>query len=217
MEKEKSKRSFTRLRLPSFRIILMATAVILICVVLLKCMNGSYRAESSVTHSTFITDSLRAQGKLVVWEQDIRVEVNTEKKNTYLKWLTFKEKVHTSAKGKMGLHIDLGDTEKTIIRQNDSLVIIQTPLELTYCQIDLASIDQIKDASYDPTLDVSEQEIIKSLDSLAIVQNLPVAIAAIRGKDLAEQERFLSRLTAGKKVKIILTDEPSAIIKRPLN
>ena len=81
-------------------------------------------------------------------------------------------------------------------------------------QIDLGTIDMIKKASIDPSLNVSKDSIIHKLDQRAIEEFLQPTISTIKLKSLEEQERFLSRLTE-KPVKISFNQVPT--IKGTIN
>lgn len=163
-------------------------------------------------HTTynFNPGQLRAQTKIVVWEQDFTLSFTEKKSKKYFNsdWLKFTESVAASAKGKMGFHIDLSDSIKTRIRFKNDTVYIETPLELTYVQIDLGTIEMIKKASIDPTLNVSKDSIIHKLDQRAIEQFLDPTIENLKLKSLNKQEKALARLT-GKPVRIKFNDVPT--------
>ncbi|MCB0698882.1 MAG: hypothetical protein H6551_13250 [Chitinophagales bacterium] len=164
------------------------------------------------THETtynFNPGELRSQTKIVIWEQDFTLSFTEKKSKKYFNsdWLKFTSSIAASAKGKMGFHIDLSDSIKTRIRFKNDTVYISTPLELTYVQIDLRTIELIKKASIDPTLKISKDSIIQKLDQRAIQEFLEPTLSTIKLKPLDDQEKALSRLT-GKPVRIKFSEVP---------
>lgn len=153
---------------------------------------------------------LRAQTKIVIWEQDFTLSFTETKEKKYFNsdWLKFKESVAASAKGRMGFHIDLSDSVKTTIKFTNDTVYINTPLELTYVQIDLKTIEMIRNASIDPTLRINKDSVLHMLDQRAIKEFMPNTIENIKLKTVEEQEKTLSRLTR-KPVKIKFSSVPT--------
>lgn len=162
------------------------------------------------TTYNFNPRQLRAETKIVIWEQDFSLSFTEKREKKYFNsdWLKFTESIAASAKGKMGFHIDLSDEEKTKIKFDRDTVFIETPLELTYVQIDLGTIEMIKKASIDPTLNLSKDSIIHKLDQKAIREFLTPTIETIKMKSVDKQEKALSRLT-GKPVVIKFNDVPT--------
>lgn len=196
--------------------IIWVMLIIIIIFFAIKYLLPSFVEKNQQTIYNFNPDELRAQTKIVIWEQDFTLNFTERKTKKYFKsdWLKFTESIATSAKGKMGFHIDLSDTTNTIIDFKNDTVVINTPLELTYVQIDLGTIEMIKKASIDPSLNVSKDSIIHKLDQRAIEQFLQPTISTIKLKSLNEQERFLSRLT-NKPVRISYNKVP--LIKETIN
>jgi hypothetical protein len=150
---------------------------------------------------------LRGVTKLVIWEQDFTLnDVETQEK-TYFKMFTSRESVATTVNGKMGFHIDLSDSVHTRIEQGKDSILIRAPLQITYVSLDMGTLQQIKEASLDPSLNIDKNEIIKHLDQRALEKYLPVIEESLRNKPLTSQELQLSRLT-GKPVRIQLTQMP---------
>lgn len=162
------------------------------------------------TTYNFNPGQLRAETKIVIWEQDFSLSFTEKREKKYFNsdWLKFTESIAASAKGKMGFHIDLSDEKKTKIKFDRDTVFIETPLELTYVQIDLGTIEMIKKASIDPTLNLSKDSIIHKLDQKAIREFLTPTIETIKMKSVDKQEKALSRLT-GKPVVIKFNDVPT--------
>lgn len=162
------------------------------------------------TTYNFNPGQLRAETKIVIWEQDFSLSFTEKREKKYFNsdWLKFTESIAASAKGKMGFHIDLSDEEKTKIKFDRDTVFIETPLELTYVQIDLGTIEMIKKASIDPTLNLSKDSIIHKLDQKAIREFLTPTIETIKMKSVDKQEKALSHLT-GKPVVIKFNDVPT--------
>jgi hypothetical protein len=150
---------------------------------------------------------LRGVTKLVIWEQDFTLnDIETQEK-TYFKMFTSRESVATTVNGKMGFHIDLSDSVHTRIEQGKDSILIRAPLQITYVSLDMGTLQQIKEASLDPSLNIDKNEIIKHLDQRALEKYLPVIEESLRNKPLTSQELQLSRLT-GKPVRIQLTQMP---------
>ena len=154
-------------------------------------------------------EKLRSVTKLVVWEQDFLLnDLETDQK-TYFNLFTTKESVMTTVSGKMGFHINLADTIHTVIDQDKDTIYISAPLQITYVSLDLTTLQQVKEASLDPTLKVDEHQIIKNLDQLALKKYLPSIIANVKDHPLTSQEQQLSKFI-GKPVKILITKMPQA-------
>jgi hypothetical protein len=160
--------------------------------------------------NTIIFDKLRSTAKLVIWEQDFKLVNITrlEKKYFNSDLLKFTEKVSTTAKGRLGFHIDLGDTINTSFTITEKEIEVRSPLRLTYVTIDNSSINQIKESSYDPSVEIDKEEIVKRLNEMALREHLKPALAKAKKESLKKQERSLTAL-AGRPVKIIITDMPT--------
>jgi hypothetical protein len=74
--------------------------------------------------------------------------------------------------------------------------------------IDNSTIEQIKESSYDPSVEIDKEQIVKRLNEIALREQLKPALAKAKKESLAKQEKSLTALT-GKPVKIILTDMPT--------
>jgi hypothetical protein len=122
--------------------------------------------------------------------------------------LKFTEKVSTTAKGRIGFHIDLGDTINTSITITAKAIEVHAPLRLTYVSIDNSSIEQIKESSYDPSVEIDKEAIVKRLNEMALREYLKPALEKAKKQSLEKQERSLTALT-GKPVKIIISDMPT--------
>lgn len=167
--------------------------------------------ENRITkENNIIFDKLRSTAKLVIWEQDFRLINITKMEKKYFgsDLLKFTEKVSTTAHGRIGFHIDLGDTVNTTFTIKEKEIEVHAPLRLTYVTIDNSSIEQIKESSYDPSVEVDKEAIVKRLNELALREQLKPALAKARKQSLSEQEKSLTALT-GRKVKIVLTDMPT--------
>lgn len=199
-----------------FKSIIWVVLVIIIIFFAVKYLVPSMVQKTEQTSYNFNPGQLRAQTKLVVWEQDFSLSFTEKKTKKYFNsdWLKFTESVAANAKGKMGFHIDLSDTVQTRIKFSNDTVYIETPLELTYVQIDLGTIEMIRKASIDPTIKISKDSVIHKLDQRAIEEFLEPTISTIKLKSLEEQEKNLSRLT-GKPVKIRFNDVPT--VKNTVN
>lgn len=168
-------------------------------------------SERNITEeNNIIFDKLRSTSKLVIWEQDFRLVNITKMEKKYFgsDLLKFTEKVSTTAKGRIGFHIDLGDTVNTTFVITEKAIEIHAPLQLTYVTIDNSTIEQIKESSYDPSIDVDKEQIVKRLNEIALREQLKPALAKARKQTLSKQEKSLAAL-AGKPVKIVLTEMPT--------
>ncbi len=166
--------------------------------------------KRTLEENNIIFDKLRSTAKLVVWEQDFKLMniTSTEKKYFGSDMLKFTEKVSTTAKGRIGFHIDLGDTINTSITITSKAIEVHAPLRLTYVSIDNSSIEQIKESSYDPSVEIDKEAIVKRLNEMALREYLKPALEKAKKQSLEKQERSLTALT-GKPVKIIITDMPT--------
>ena len=164
----------------------------------------------TLEENNIIFDKLRSTAKLVVWEQDFKLMniTSSEKKYFGSDMLKFTEKVSTTAKGRIGFHIDLGDTINTSITITAKTIEVHAPLRLTYVSIDNSSIEQIKESSYDPSVEIDKEAIVKRLNEMALREYLKPALEKAKRQSLEKQERSLTALT-GKPVKIIITDMPT--------
>ncbi len=193
-----------------FKIIIWATILFVLGFLAIQYVLPKFVERKTTVNYNFNPGQLRAQTKIVIWEQDFTLSFTEVKEKKYFNsdWLKFKESVAASAKGKMGFHIDLSDSVKTTIKFKNDTVYINTPLELTYVQIDLRTIEMIRNASLDPTLRINKDSVLKMLDQRAIKEFMPATIENIKLKTLEEQEKALSRLTQ-KPVKIKLSKVPT--------
>ena len=190
--------------------VIVIIVIIVAALLVIRLVNMKISQQNTIEENNIIFDKLRATAKLVIWEQDFRLTniTKTEKKYFGSDMLKFTEKVSTTAKGRIGFHIDLGDTINTTFTITDKAIEIHAPLQLTYVTIDNSTIDQIKESSYDPSVEVDKEHIVKRLNELALREYLQPALAKAKKESLATQERSLTAL-AGKPVKIILTDMPT--------
>jgi hypothetical protein len=158
---------------------------------------------------------LRGVTKLVLWEQDFALNDVESQERTYFDWITSKESVSTNIKGSMGFDIDLSDSTHTKIERKKDTIYVSTPLQITYVDLDMASLQQVKEASIDPSINVDKDEVIKHLDKKALEKYLPIVKAALQNKPLTAQEKQLTKLV-GKPVKIVLTRMPTVNDWKPL-
>jgi hypothetical protein len=194
----------------------MITIAAAVIYIIFRFVSMRISERNATEENNIIFDKLRSTAKLVIWEQDFRLVNITRMEKKYFgsDMLKFTEKVSTSARGRIGFHIDLGDTVHTTFTLSETTIEIHAPLQLTYVTIDNSTIEQIKEASYDPTIEVDKEEIVRRLNEIALREHLKPALAKAKKQTLAEQEKSLSALT-GKKVKITLTDMPT--IEKSLN
>jgi hypothetical protein len=183
--------------------ILLYVCLAAIALVVLWFVKSKFVETKTNSQVNINLQKLHSVTKLVIFEQDFVLNDVETKEKRYLKWFSSKETVSTSVNGRMGFHIDLSDTGKIQIRHTDDTLFIAAPLQLTYISFNLASLEQTKDKSLDPTLEVSKEEILKHLDQKAIEKNLPYFLDVIREKSLAYQETQLSKLV-GKPVRLSL-------------
>ena len=164
---------------------------------------GQVRTDEERNFS-FNVLQLRGVAKLVIWEQNFVLNDVESNEHTYFSWITTKESVATTVNGKMGFHIDLADSVHTHIERQKDTLIVRAPLQVTYVSLDMATLQQVKEASLDPTVKVDEQDVIKHLSQKALQKYLPQITADLKTRGMASQQQQLSRLI-GKPVKIVIT------------
>lgn len=200
--------------------VLFLLITIILVVFAVKLSNIKLSESKQSVNNIIVLEKLRAAAKLVIWEQDFIINNIAEKEKKYfnLDFLTFQEKVITTARGRIGFHIDLADTINTKIVLKNDIIEIYASLELTYVSIDNSTISQIREASIDPSIKINKEEIIKNLNELALRENLKPAILQAKAANLSEQEGNLERLT-NRKVKIYITQYPTidSALKKILN
>mgnify|MGYP000886987812 CR=1 FL=1 len=194
----------------AYRIIALAAVSIFILYFGIKYIKSKIVEKRVETENAIIFDKLRATSKLVIWEQDFRMNKVTTAQKKYFgsDLLKFTEKLSTSAQGKIGFHIDLADTVNTQFVVTPKYIEIHSPLKLTYVSIDNSTIKQIKEASIDPSLEIDKEQAIKELNEAALREYLNPALTKARNESLAKQEKTLQAI-AGKPVKIVITGEPT--------
>ncbi len=194
----------------SYRLIGTITIIIVASVLIFRFISFKISERKASEENNIIFGKLRSTAKLVIWEQDFRLMNITKMEKKYFgsELLKFSEKVSTTAKGRIGFHIDLGDTINTTFTLTEKAIEIHAPLQLTYVTIDNSTIQQIKEASYDPTVEVSKEEIVKRLNEMALREQLEPALAKAKKLRLTKQEKSLTAM-AGRPVKIIITDMPT--------
>ncbi len=177
---------------------------------IIRFINFRLIEKRETTENEIIFEKIRATSKLVVWEQNFKISSLTKAEKKYFDsdMLKFTEKVLTTARGKMGFHIDLGDTINTTFTITEKAIEIHAPLQITYVSIDNSTIRQIKESSYDPTLEVDKEQIVRQLNEIALRQNLKPALEKAKKLTLTQQEKSLTAL-AGRKVVIKLTEMPT--------
>ncbi|HPT14284.1 MAG TPA: hypothetical protein PK796_05795 [Bacteroidales bacterium] len=186
-------------------VIIVVAGIFLFRFISLKISERNTKIENDI-----LLEKLQATAKLIIWEQDFKiVNITTmEKKYFDSDFLKFTEKVSTTARGRIGFHIDLADSVNTKFRIEKDMIEIHAPLQVTYVSVDNSTIEQIKEASYDPTLEVDKEEIIRRLGEIALRQQLKPALEKVKKMTLAKQEKSLQALT-DRKVKIVLTEMPT--------
>lgn len=194
----------------SYRIIGTITIIAVAIFLIFKFVNMKISERRTSDENTIIFDKLRSTAKLVIWEQDFKLLNITKMEKKYFdsEMFKFTEKVSTTAKGRIGFHIDLGDTINTTFTITEKAIEVHAPLQLTYVTIDNGSIEQIKESSFDPSVEVDKEEIIKRLNEIALREHLKPALAKAKKQSLEKQEKSLSALT-GRPVKIVITDMPT--------
>jgi hypothetical protein len=192
-----------------YKIIGIFAIVACILFLIFKIVNVKLTESTTERNNEIILEQLKATAKLVIWEQDFKLHniEKTEKKYFDQDWLKFSESVITTANGRIGFHIDLADSVNTKVVIEDKEIAIFAPLELTYISIDPGTIQQLKDASIDPTISINKEDIIHRLNEIALREYLAPAVAKAKKEPLTKQERLLTKLT-GKKVSIRLTSVP---------
>jgi len=193
-----------------YRLIGIITIIALVLFVIIRFVSMKISERNTTEQNSIIFDKLRSTAKLVIWEQDFKLVNITKMEKKYFgsDMLKFTEKVSTTAKGRIGFHIDLGDTINTSFTISEKAIEIHAPLRLTYITIDNSTIEQIKESSYDPSVEIDKEQIVKRLNEIALRDQLKPALAKAKKQSLSEQEKSLTALT-GKTVKIILTDMPT--------
>jgi len=199
-----------------YRLIGLLAIIALVLFVVIRFVSMKISERNTIEENSIIFDKLRSTAKLVIWEQDFKLVNITKMEKKYFgsDMLKFTEKVSTTAKGRIGFHIDLGDSINTTFTITERTIEIHAPLQLTYVTIDNSTIEQIKESSYDPSIEIDKEKIVKRLNEIALREQLQPALNKAKKQSLAEQEKSLTALT-GKPVKIILTDMPT--LKNSLN
>jgi hypothetical protein len=194
----------------AYRNIALITAIVVASFLVFKYVNMKIVERKTTEENNIIFDKLRGTAKLVIWEQDFKLVNITKMEKKYFgsDLMKFTEKVSTTANGRIGFHIDLGDTINTSFTITAQAIEIHAPLQITYVTIDNSSIDQIKEASYDPSVEINKEDIVKRLNELALREHLKPALDKAKKQSLAQQEKSLTALT-GRPVKIIITDMPT--------
>jgi len=194
----------------SFRLIGIIAIAGLALFLIFKFVNMKIAERKATEENTIIFDKLRSTAKLVIWEQDFKLVNITKMEKKYFgsDLLKFTEKVSTTAKGRIGFHIDLGDTINTSFTLTEKAIEIHAPLQLTYVTIDNSTIEQIKESSYDPSVEIDKEVIVKRLNEMALREHLKPALAKAKKQSLEKQEKSLTALT-GRPVIIIITDMPT--------
>ena len=193
-----------------YRLIGLLAILVFILFVIIRFVSMKISERNTTEENNIIFDKLRSTAKLVIWEQDFKLLNVTKMEKKYFgsDMLKFTEKVSTTANGRIGFHIDLGDTINTTFNVTEKTIEIHAPLQLTYVTIDNSTIEQIKESSYDPSVEIDKEQIVKRLNEIALREQLRPALAKAKKESLAKQEKSLTALT-GKPVKIILTDMPT--------
>jgi len=193
-----------------YRMIGIIAIVLVAIFIIFRFVNMKITERRTSEENSIIFDKLRSTAKLVIWEQDFKLVNVTKMEKKYFgsDLLKFTEKVSTTANGRIGFHIDLGDTINTTFTITEKAIEIHAPLQLTYVTIDNSTIEQIKESSYDPSLEVDKEEIVKRLNEIALREQLQPALAKAKRQSLEQQEKSLTALT-GRSVKIVLTDLPT--------
>jgi hypothetical protein len=194
----------------AYRNIAIITAIVVAIFLVFRYVNMKIVERKTTEENNIIFDKLRGTAKLVIWEQDFKLVNITKMEKKYFgsDLMKFTEKVSTTANGRIGFHIDLGDTINTSFTITAQAIEIHAPLQITYVTIDNSSIDQIKEASYDPSVEINKEDIVKRLNELALREHLKPALDKAKKQSLSQQEKSLTALT-GRPVKIIITDMPT--------
>jgi hypothetical protein len=193
-----------------YRMIGIVAIVLVSVFIIFRFVNMKITERRTSEENSIIFDKLRSAAKLVIWEQDFKLVNVTKMEKKYFgsDFLKFTEKVSTTANGRIGFHIDLGDTINNTFTITEKAIEIHAPLQLTYVTIDNSTIEQIKESSYDPSVEVDKEEIVKRLNEIALREQLKPALAKAKRQSLEQQEKSLTALT-GRPVKIVLTDMPT--------
>jgi hypothetical protein len=193
-----------------YRLIGMIAIAAMVIFIIIRFVSTKIIERNTNEENSIIFDKLRSTAKLVIWEQDFKLVNITKMEKKYFgsDMLKFSEKVSTTANGRIGFHIDLGDTINTSFTITDKLIEIHAPLQLTYVTIDNSTIEQIKESSFDPSVEIDKEDIVKRLNEIALREHMKPALAKAKKQTLSKQEKSLTALT-GKKVKIVLTDMPT--------
>jgi len=193
-----------------YRLIALIAIAAFVLIIIFRFVSTKIIERNRTEESNIIFDKLRSTAKLVIWEQDFKLMNITKMEKKYFgsDLLKFTEKVSTTANGRIGFHIDLGDTINTTFTITEKAIEIHAPLQLTYVTIDNSTIEQIKESSYDPSVEIDKEEIVKRLNEIALREQLRPALEKAKKQALTEQEKSLTALT-GRPVKIILTDMPT--------
>jgi hypothetical protein len=194
----------------AYRNIALITIIAVAILLVFKYVNMKIIERKTTEENNIIFDKLRGTAKLVIWEQDFKLVNITKMEKKYFgsDLMKFTEKVSTTANGRIGFHIDLGDTINTSFTITTQAIEIHAPLQLTYVTIDNSSIEQIKEASYDPSVEIKKEDIVKRINEMALREHLKPALDKAKKQSLAQQEKSLTALT-GRPVKIIITDMPT--------
>lgn len=193
-----------------YRLIGLLAILVFVLFVIIRFVSMKISERNTIEENSIMFDKLRSTAKLVIWEQDFKLTNVTKMEKKYFgsDVLKFTEKVSTTARGRIGFHIDLGDTINTTFTITEKAIEVHAPLQLTYVTIDNSTIEQIKESSYDPSVEIDKEQIVKRLNEIALREQLKPALAKAKKESLAKQEKSLTALT-GKPVKIILTDMPT--------
>jgi len=193
-----------------YRNIAIITIIVVASLLVFKYVNMKIVERKTTEENNIIFGKLRSTAKLVIWEQDFKLVNITKMEKKYFgsDLMKFTEKVSTTANGRIGMHIDLGDTINTSFTITAQAIEIHAPLQLTYVTINNSSIEQIKEASYDPSVEINKEDIVKRLNEMALREHLKPALDKARKQSLAQQEKSLTALT-GRPVKIVITDMPT--------
>lgn len=163
--------------------------------------------EARETQYQLALQQLRGVAKLVIWEQDFTLNSTITHKKKYLGVINTEEKLNSNVPGRMGFHIDLADSVNTLIARRGDTIFIQAPLQLTYVQMDMSKLKQVKESSLDPSIDIDKLEAAKLLDAQTVKSYLPGMVQSLQRMGPGAQEAQLARLT-GQPVKILYTRLP---------
>lgn len=193
-----------------YRLIGLIAVFAFVLFVIIRFVSMKISERNTIEENSIMFDKLRSTAKLVIWEQDFKLVNVTKMEKKYFgsDLLKFTEKVSTTARGRIGFHIDLGDTINTTFTITEKAIEVHAPLRLTYVTIDNSTIEQIKESSYDPSVEIDKEQIVKRLNEIALREQLKPALSKAKKESLANQEKSLTALT-GRPVKIILTDMPT--------